>query len=323
MQMTLSLQLVRISTEAINIKSFELRTIDGAPLPPFSAGAHIDVHLPGGMVRQYSLCNSSRERHRYMIAVLLTPDSRGGSVFMHGLREGQVLVTSEPRNHFPLAARIAPHSSLLLAGGVGITPILCMADALCGAGAMFKLHYAARSPQNMAFRASLSEGPLSASSELYFDDGPPAKRLDFSRVLVAQDSSTHLYACGPAGFIEAAVRKARELGWGEERIHFEHFAAVARDHDADGDREFRVRLASTGRELVVAPHETVLSVLARHGIKIAASCEQGVCGTCATAVLEGECDHRDMVLDSAQRASHLFFHPCVSRARTPVLVLDL
>lgn len=323
MQNTLSLQLVRISTEAIGIKSFELRSNDGRQLPPFSPGAHIDVHLPGGIVRQYSLCNSSRERDRYRIAVLLTPDTRGGSAAMHELREGQVLVTSEPRNHFPLASQDSSHPSLLLVGGVGITPILCMADKLHESGAMFKLHYAARSPQHMAFRESLSEGPLSASTELHFDDGPPPNCLDFGRLLGAQDPSTHLYVCGPAGFIEAAVGKAREIGWAEERIHFEYFAAAPRDHDADGDREFLVRIASTGEELVVGSHETVLAVLARHGIEVPASCEQGVCGTCATAVLGGECDHRDMVLDPAQRESNLIFHPCVSRARTPVLVLDL
>lgn len=318
----MTLQQVRVARktdEAQDICGFELVAADGGALAPFSAGAHIDVHLGAGLVRQYSLCNDPRETQRYRLAVLREANSRGGSTAMHALAEGQVLQASLPRNHFPLAAQARRH--LLLAGGIGITPILAMAEQLAGEGAAFELHYASRSADRTAFARHLREAPWAAQVQLHHDDGPAAQRLDLPALLARPEPGRHLYVCGPAGFIEAVLGHARAAGWPEDALHREFFGAPATSAaPADG---FEVQIASSGAVIAVPPGRTVVAALAAAGIQVPVSCEQGVCGTCFTRVVDGRPDHRDLYLTDAEREAGDCFLPCCSRALSPRLVLDL
>lgn len=316
---TLPVRVACKTAEAQDIAGFELVAADGAPLPAFSAGAHIDVHLPGGLVRQYSLCNDSRERHRYRIAVLREPASRGGSRAMHALKAGETLAISAPRNHFALAAQATGH--LLLAGGIGITPIVCMAEQLAAAGAPFELHYATRSASRTAFAARLRDAPYAACVHIHHDDGPAPQRLDLAAVVAQPRAGRHLYVCGPAGFIDAALAAAHAAGWPAEAVHREYFAAPAAAPAEQG--AFEVQIASTGAVIRVAPDQSVIAALAAAGIERPLSCEQGVCGTCLTGVLDGRPDHRDVYLTDEERARGDRFTPCCSRALSPRLVLDL
>jgi vanillate O-demethylase ferredoxin subunit len=316
---SLAVTVMRKAVEAEGIVSFELARADGGALPAFSAGSHIDVQLPGGLTRQYSLCNDSLEQHRYRIAVLREPASRGGSVAMHdSVREGDILHISEPRNHFPLhhATR-----SLLFAGGIGVTPLLCMAQRLAAIGADFELHYCTRSPQRTAFHEEMTACAFARQVHFHFDSGPPQQKLDLEPLLAAPDAGTHLYICGPGGFIDHIVGTAKARGWPGEQIHLEYF--VAAPQDTSGDRAFEVKLASTGKCYPVAAGQTVVQALREHGVEIMTSCEQGVCGTCITRVLDGVPLHRDLYFTEEERARNDQFTPCCSRAATPALVLDL
>lgn len=317
----MTVQVARKAPEAVDICSFELVHPGGEPLPSFSAGSHIDVHGPTGLVRQYSLCNDSTESHRYLIAVLRDPKSRGGSGAMHDrLNEGDLLQISEPKNHFALAG--TGGHSLLLAGGIGITPILCMAERLSNLGASFDLHYCTRSRSRTAFERRITESAaLSSRSTFHFDDGPAGHKLDLSAVLAKPQAGKHLYVCGPAGFLDFVLTNARQLGWAEECIHFEYFGAPATQ--ASGDQPFQVKIASTGKICDIPAGTSVLHALAVQGVEIPYSCEQGVCGTCLTHVLEGKPDHRDHFLNDDERQRNDQFTPCCSRSTTPMLVLDL
>jgi vanillate O-demethylase ferredoxin subunit len=315
----LVVQVRRKRAEALGIASFELARPDGAPLPAFSAGSHIDVKLPGGLTRQYSLCNDDAERHRYRIAVLRDAASRGGSVAMHDtVAEGDLLEISLPRNHFPL---LRARRTLLFAGGIGVTPLLCMAQRLAATGADFHLHYCTRSPEHTAFREEIAASPFAAHVSFHHDNGPADQKLDARAVLAQPQPGVDVYVCGPKGFIDHVTGVAREQGWPGEHVHVEHFGAPPAD--GTGDRAFRVQIASSGQVHEVPAGQTVVQALQAHGIEIPVSCEQGVCGTCITRVLAGECDHRDLYFSDEEKARHDQFTPCCSRARSPLLVLDL
>lgn len=305
--------------EALDIRSFELIRPDGGALPAFSAGAHIDVHLPDGQVRQYSLCNHPQESHRYQIGVLKDPASRGGSSAMHELSEGVELQISEPRNLFPLAHEAK--RSLLFAGGIGITPILCMAERLSHSGAEFELHYCARSAERAAFIDRIRQSAFSDRVSFHFDDGVGGEPLDAATVLAAPEPDVHLYVCGPGGFMEHVLSTARAQGWAETNLHREYFSAAPTAQANDGS--FEVQLSSSGQVLQVPADQTVAQVLEAAGVIVPLSCEQGICGTCLTRVLEGEPDHRDLFMTEAEQAANDQFTPCCSRAKTPRLVLDL
>lgn len=316
---TLRVRVVRKHTEARDIASFELARTDGLPLPAFSAGSHVDVHLPGGLTRQYSLCNGSHEAHRYRIAVLRDAASRGGSMAMHDtVHEGDVITISAPRNHFALHPA---RRSILLAGGIGVTPLLCMADRLARTGAAFELHYCTRSPERTAFAEEIAASAMAPHVHFHFDDGAPDQRLDLDTVLAAPGEDQRVYVCGPPGFIDHVLRAAERLGWPRDRVHLEYFGAPAAD--TAGDQGFTVRIASTGQTCTVGPDESVVQALRGIGVEILTSCEQGVCGTCLTRVLEGTVEHRDLYLTDEEKAAHEQFTPCCSRATSPVLVLDL
>lgn len=317
---TLTVRVVRKTAEAIDIATFELVDAQGDALPPFSAGAHIDVHLPNGLVRQYSLCNDSAETHRYLIGVLRDPASRGGSLAMHDLvNEGDILQISAPKNHFPLAHEA--RRSLLLAGGIGITPILCMAERLAISGAEFDLHYCTRSPARTAFRNRIRGSAFTSRVHFHFDDGDAAQKLDIAATLDKVEDGTHLYVCGPKGFMNAVLDTARAAGWPEAQLHYEFFAADV--GPSDSDESFEVKLASSGRVIKVEKDKTIITALAAAGVEIPFSCEQGVCGTCLTRVLEGVPDHKDNYLTPEEQAANDQLLPCCSRAKSPMLVLDL
>jgi len=311
--------IARKTAEALDICSFELVDPGGAALPRFSAGSHIDVHVAPGLVRQYSLCNDPDETHRYLIGVLRDANSRGGSAAMHALKAGQTITISDPKNHFPLE-RDARHS-LLLAGGIGITPLLCMAQRLSSFGQSFALHYCARAPERAAFVERITCSALGWPAHVHYDDGPAAQRLELQAVLGSQPQGTHLYVCGPAGFMDAVLTAARDAGWPEDRLHREYFSAAPVDTSQDGS--FEVQIISTGAVIRVEPHCSVVAALAAAGIEVQTSCEQGVCGTCLTRVIEGTPDHRDMYLTTQEQQRGDQFTPCCSRAKSARLVLDL
>lgn len=307
------------NNEALDICSYELACAQGGQLPGFSAGAHIDVHLPGGMIRQYSLCNHPQERHRYLIGVLRDSASRGGSQGLHEqVNSGDRLFISEPRNLFPLVAE--GRRSLFFAGGIGITPILSMAEQLAHSGADFELHYCARSSDRAAFVERLKGASFADCVHLHFDEVPDS-RLDAARVLADPQSDVHLYVCGPSGFMQHVLDSAKAQGWSDGQLHREYFAAAPVDSTADGS--FQVKLGSSGQVFDIPADKTVVQVLESHGVEIALSCEQGICGTCLTGVLEGVPDHRDLFLTEAEQAANDQFTPCCSRAKTRLLVLDL
>lgn len=315
----LSVRVVRKAQEAIDITSFELAPLAGEALPDFTAGAHIDVHIPGGLIRQYSLSNDPASANCYRIAVLRDPKSRGGSLAMHDhVLEGDVISISAPKNHFPLSAA---SNTLLFAGGIGVTPLLSMAQRLHALGARFAMHYCARSAARLAFREEIAASPLSPYVHLHVDEGTPEQRLDINAILAACAPHTHLYVCGPSGFIEHVVNAAQSCGWAKDCIHFEYFGGVSKA--STSDEVFEVKLASTGQSFSIPADKSVVEVLAEHGIDIPTSCEQGVCGTCITRILDGTPEHRDTYFTDGERALNNQFTPCCSRAKSAQLVLDL
>jgi vanillate O-demethylase ferredoxin subunit len=315
----IAVKVLRKKQEAQDIASFELVKPDGSALPGFSAGSHIDVQVPGGLTRQYSLCNDAAEQHRYRIAVLRDTGSRGGSTGMHeAVKEGDLLLISEPRNHFPL---VHAQRTLLFAGGIGVTPLLSMAQRLAQIGADFAMHYCTRAADRTAFRDEIAASTFADRVQFHFDDGDAAQKLQLERELARPQAGTHIYVCGPTGFIDWVVRTADGLGWSKEQVHLEYFGAAPQD--TGGDRVFQVRIASSGATYEVPADQTVVHALQAHGIEILTSCEQGVCGTCITRVLQGECDHRDLYFTDEEKAKHDQFTPCCSRAKSALLVLDL
>lgn len=309
---------VRIEAKAAvaqDVCALTLVAADGGALPAFTAGAHVDVHLPGGLVRQYSLSNDPAETRRYVLGVLLEPQSRGGSRAVHQqLVPGQTLQVSAPKNHFPL---VKARRSLLIAGGIGITPILAMARQLAGAGADFELHYAASSVERMAFRAEIEASAWAEVAHFHVGDD----RLDVDALLAAQGADVHAYVCGPKRLIDAVTEAAQRLGWAGERVHHEFFAG-AEPPAPDENRAFEIELR-TGQVITVPADRTAAQALIAAGVPLLTSCEQGVCGTCLTRVLAGQPEHRDLYLTPEEQAANDQFLPCCSRSRSGRLVLDL
>lgn len=317
---TLAVRVASKRTEALGICSLQLVATKCTTLPAFAAGAHVDVYLPGGLVRQYSLCNPPSDAGRYEISVLRDAHSRGGSVAVHdAVSEGTVLHISPPKNHFPLAADADHH--LLLGGGIGITPLLAMADHLASQGESFELHHCTRSRERTPFTQRLAAASYARHAHHHFDDGQAAQKLDITATLQQASPGTHLYVCGPQGFMDAVLSTARVQGWPEERLHHEYFSAAPADTAGDGS--FEMEVGSTGQVITVAPAQTALQALLAAGFDIPMSCEQGVCGTCLTGVKAGTPDHRDHYLTPEEQAANDQFLPCCSRAKGGRLVLDL
>ncbi|WP_300709253.1 PDR/VanB family oxidoreductase [Limnohabitans sp.] len=316
---TLKVWVHTLRHQAQDIISVELRPMPGETLPAFEAGAHIDLHLPGGLVRSYSLANDSSEHHRYLLGVLKDKTSRGGSRAVHEqLRVGMALTIGAPRNHFPLHEE-ATHS-VLIAGGIGITPILSMARRLQALGRSFEVIYLARSRSAAAFTEDLHA--LNCAMHWHFDDeaGGPA---DLHALLQARggQSDTHFYACGPAVMLDAFEKICAELG--HDHAHIERFAAVEIKAATDARSVFTVELRRSGKTFDVTPDTTLHQQLIATKANVPFSCEEGICGSCETRVLEGTPDHRDMVLSSAEHASNQVMMVCVSGCKSERLVLDL
>ncbi|RAS21406.1 MULTISPECIES: PDR/VanB family oxidoreductase [unclassified Pseudomonas] len=304
--------------QGADVVVLDLGRADGAALPAFEAGAHVDIHVAPGLVRQYSLCSDPADATVYRLGVLKDPASRGGSVSVHdSLLEGHEVQISAPRNLFPLAADA--RRSILLGGGIGITPMIAMAHALHQQGAEFELHYCGRSRSRSAFLEALANAPFAARVFTHFDDEAAAQRLNLADVLGTGTAGTHLYTCGPSGFMDWVIDGARQQGYSEEHIHKEYFQVEV---DASG-AGFEVVAARSNKTVQVAEGQSILDALAQVGIKIDISCEQGVCGTCMCEVLEGEPDHRDVYLTDEEKAANDQILVCCSRAKSNKLVLDI
>lgn len=311
----LQLRVERINPEAADIRSYRLVHPEGAALPPFKPGAHVDVHFPGDLTRQYLLTNGPADRDHYTIAVKREAQSRGGSAGMHALEVGSLVAVGLPRHNFPLAAG-ASHS-VLLAGGIGITPLISMAKHLAAAGASFDLHAFTRSPEHTAFRGELAASPFAGRTWTWHiaDADEVAKKL--TELVGEPRPGAHLYVCGPGPFMELVMATA--VAWPTEAKHLEYFGAAPVEAGAG----FEVTLARSGRCFHVPEDRSIVQVLADHGVTVEVSCEQGICGTCVTPVLEGVPDHHDMFLTDEERAEGRKMTLCVSRAISPRLVLDL
>lgn len=300
-----------------DILSFELISENQIPLPAFQAGAHIDVHLGDGLIRQYSLANCSSEQHRYVIGVLKDPSSRGGSRYIHEqLKVGQRLIISEPRNLFALNPHLG--HAILCAGGIGITPILAMAKELKRQNKSFQLFYFVKTRTSLAFLEELTE--LGNSVYIHIDDEPNTQ-CDLNHELRHHLAHQHLYVCGPNGFMDFVIQTAQKNAWLDSHIHKEHFNAPTIDTSNDGS--FNIQILKTGQIIHVAPDQTAVKALEAAGICVPVSCEQGICGTCLVNVMSGEIDHRDLYLTEEEQAENKLFTPCCSRAKSKTLIIDL
>lgn len=294
----------------------ELADPQGRRLPEFEAGAHVDLHIAPGLVRQYSLCGDPADLTHYRLGVLKDPASRGGSVAVYdSLHEGCSVEIGKPRNLFPLAQ--AARRSILIGGGIGITPMIAMAHALCARDCEFELHYCARSRSRSAFVDELEKADFASCVHTHFSER--SGRIDAAAVLGQWQAGTHVYLCGPQRFMDSIIDAARCLGYPEDHIHHEYFQMEV---DASGG-SFEVVAARSGKTVQVAEGQTVVEALSTVGIKIQMSCAQGVCGTCMCDVLEGEPEHRDVYLTDEEKASNELIVLCCSRAKSQKLVLDI
>lgn len=312
-----------IRVESPDVRSFVLDHPEGAALPAYSAGAHIEVEPVPGLVRQYSLLGDPAEAGPYRIGVKREPQSRGGSVAMHSaLRVGSRLRIGLPRNNFALMPPSSGGRRLLLAGGIGVTPLLSMAAALYREGADFDLHYFVRTGADLAFQGVISDSGW--GDRTFFHLGlEPRELAEFLPVLLeGPGPGDQIYMCGPPGFMDLVREVAEPAGWPAERIFCEHFIGPPTTLPVEGD-SFVVRLASSDRDYVVPADKSIVDVLRDAGVEVITNCEQGICGTCVTRCLEGEPDHRDLYLTDEEHEGEHLFAPCVSRAKSRLLVLDL
>ncbi|MBN3851938.1 oxidoreductase [Paraburkholderia sp. Ac-20340] len=320
---TFKVRVENIRDEAHGIRSFRIARMDGQPFGNYEPGAHIDVTAPSGITRQYSLCSDPAVGDFQLFAVKREPESRGGSRSLHDdVRVGCELLVGQPRNLFRLVGEARAH--VLIGAGIGITPLLSMAYRLAASGEPFVLHYFARSEAHAAFLPVLSQEPFASHVRFHFGIGSDDLDATLHTCLADIQSGTHVYTCGPAPFMDAVI-KAGEATPAVAEVHLERFGAdpaAATDTGATLD-EFEVRIASSGQVVRVGKDSTIVDALAAIGIEIDTSCGEGVCGTCMVDVVEGDPDHRDHCLSKAERASNKVICCCVSRSRSPLLVLDV
>jgi ferredoxin-NADP reductase len=318
---TLDVRIRRIVDEAVDVKCYEMVDAAGAALPAFTAGAHVMVHLGQGVARPYSLCNDPAQTDRYLIAVKRAAESRGGSRAMHErVKEGDILRISTPRNHFQLARDVRHH--LLVASGIGITPLLAMVHHLASNGASFELHYFSRSIEHAAFHRELSEPKLRGKVSFHHALEPGRLYETLQRILARRVDGAHLYLCGSTRFMTLA-KEVAAARWPGDSIHTEYFGVHPMAF-ADERKAFEITLARSGGTYCVPASKSIIDVLREHALcNIETSCEQGVCGTCLTGVLDGVADHRDAYLSDEERSAGRQMLLCVSRAKSERLVLDL
>lgn len=302
--------------------SVSLVAENGAPLPAWQPGAHIDVHLRAGLVRQYSLTGDSTARHHYHICVARDAQSRGGSHYVHEtLRPGQRLTISAPRNLFPLAPA---GKVILLAAGIGITPLYAMMQALEAGSVPFALHYYVKQRGDAAFLSALSVPFRHGSCQIWYSDEGHSPRCHLPDELREPAGSTQVYLCGPAGFMTHLQQQALALGWPASQLHTEAFKPAAIGGPASTEETFSVTLARSGQQFTIPADRTIASVLLEQNVAVPLSCEMGMCGACLTRVIEGEVDHRDTVQSAAEKSSSdQAIALCCSRARSAHLLLDM
>ena len=310
--MTLELVVADKEKLADGVVRLTLRAPDGQPLPSWEPGAHVDLRLPGDVVRQYSLCGRPGDPSAYQVAVLREPAGRGGSAYVHDeIVAGQRIEVDGPRNHFAL---VDAKRYLFVAGGIGITPILPMLDAVAGTGREWQLLYGGRTRSSMAFTAELARHGDRVTIRPQDEHG----LLDLPALLAEPRPDTAVYCCGPEPLLAAVEEHC--AGWPEGALRVERFAPA----EDDGPRTaFEVELAGSGRVLAVPADRSILEVVEESGVPVLSSCQEGTCGTCETGVLGGTPDHRDSVLTAAERRENEVMMICVSRSCSPRLVLDL
>lgn len=312
----------QITHEAQDVLGLELRSPTGEALPAFTAGAHVDVHLPHGLCRPYSIANAPSERHRYLLGVGLAPNSRGGSAFIHQqLQVGQRLEVGVPRSLFGLSETAGQH--LFVAGGIGITPILSMVSACRARGQPWRLLYCVRSRARAAYA-----WPLAAMGRQHVswhvDEEAAGQPPDLRGFLDRTALDVHVYACGPAGLMKAVEQSAHEAGYAQAQIHFERFQPEATDATAaQGGQAFTAVLQRSGLRVPVPDGVSLLDALAHGGVSIPHACREGLCRSCEVGIVSGQADHRDQVLSEQERLAQRCMLPCVSRSLGPELVLDL
>ena len=312
-------RIVAIEFAVEDILSFVLRPMDRALPERIDPGSHVDVHLPNGMMRSYSLSNGPGQRSGYRLTVARDANSRGGSVYMHDkLRVGEVIEISQPRNNFSLAEH-AP-MSVFIAGGIGVTPFIPMVARLNELGKPWRMHYCVRSRDRAALVDELEALATAGSGELVpnFDD--EGGILDLAGTLGALAADVHVYCCGPTGMLDAFRAGAQGAGIPSDHVHFEYFST---NQESATDGGFVVVLSKSGAEISVQPGQTLLHALIEHGVEVSYSCEEGICGACETRVIEGLPDHRDMVLSDEERQANKTMMVCCSGSKSPRLVLDL
>ncbi|WP_371539488.1 PDR/VanB family oxidoreductase [Streptomyces sp. NBC_01023] len=316
--MTIRVRVSAVASETPRIRSLRLARADGVPFTPYRAGAHIDVRGPTGVLRQYSLCGPPDDPASLLIAVKRESPSRGGSEALHHVAVGDLLEVGEPRNLLTLADDADQH--ILVAGGIGITPLLSMAYELHRRGAEFQLYYFAHSREEACF-AELLENRAEFRDRVHMKPGVPraGQPAVLAEPAAAATPGSHVYTCGPQGFMDqvSAVFAPRV---GADHVHVENFTAAA--IDTSGDQPFTVGLV-TGEEWEVPAGRSILSVLEENGIEVFKSCEEGICGSCVSGVLEGTPEHRDNCLSAADKASDTQIALCVSRAASDKLVIEL
>lgn len=315
---TIELVVTRLTSEAQDVRGIELKAADGHALPAFTAGAHVDLHLPG-VVRQYSLANDDRERNRYFLGVGLASPSRGGSKHVHEqLAVGDRVQVSAPRALFGIAADASEH--LFVAGGIGITPIVSMIHWCVANGRPWRLLYSVRSRARAAFLWTLA--PHGAQVQLHMDEESDGERPDLAAFLAGTAPGAHVYCCGPSGLMDAVARTALDAGIPKSATHFERFAAEPAPAADEPAKSFTVVLHRSGARFSVAPGASILEALERNGHAVPFSCREGLCRSCELPLVCGEADHRDFVLSDEERAANKSILVCVSRAACEELVLD-
>ncbi len=309
------LRVTRKDKIADGIHMLEFRDAGGQPLPEFSAGAHIAIRAPNGLLRKYSLCNAPAERDRYLVAVKREANGRGGSAnLIDHVKTGDELMVAPPVNDFRLPPRA--QDFLFIAGGIGITPIMAMIKQVRAEGKRFRLFYCTRSPETTAFRDELSAPEFKGQVTIHYDGGDLSRALDLRPILQERKNREHLYCCGPRPLMEAVRRMTDH--WSSAAVHFEAFSDA--DTHKPTDKPFKVKLARSGAVIEVPASKTILEVLREHGLEVPSSCESGTCGTCRTKLIAGAADHRDLVLAEHERADTIMI--CVSRARTDEITID-
>lgn len=320
---TLSVTVKEKSQQTQDIIKLTLEPNEGSSLPEYSPGSHIDVHLPNGMIRQYSLFNLFDETEGYEIAILKDAEGRGGSVSIHDdVNVGDSLMISEPRNQFELTKA---NDYILFAGGIGVTPILSMANKLAALADNFEMHYFAKSETTAAFVNHLKTSSYQDNVDFHFDDKKELSSKGAEDILKNPKQGARVFVCGPEGFMQYIIDTAKAQGWADENIHYEYFKApVVETSEAEsGEKSFYVELNKSAETILVDAGKTVVEALAEKGIEIPVSCEQGFCGTCLLDVIEGTPDHRDFFLTDDEKKENNQFTPCCSRSLSDKLVLDL